>query len=97
MPPFPPVGNVGGEVASIRPEGSGRQAQGTPGGIMSNMEQKKQGWMNGWMDGEVKKRRRNGGSGDGEASSLAERFLSRWVFRWGWPLTDSSNQSKNTL
>lgn len=46
------------------------------GGLSQNVEQKK--GMDGWTEREKQR-----GWG---ASSLAELFLLRWVFRWGWLL-----------
>lgn len=49
MPPFPPlVLSEGGGIdqSGIRPEGGGRQAEGTTGGSKQNVEQKK--GMDGW-------------------------------------------------
>lgn len=69
MPPFPPLVLLEGggiDQSGIRPEGGGRQAEGTTGGgSKQNVEQKK-----GWMDGEVKGRRGDGGFKPGRVVPL---------------------------
>lgn len=96
MPPFPPVGFVGRgggiDQSAIRPEGSGRQAEGTTGRVKSKCgtgRGKKVGverWMDGRMDVGLEERKEG-------SSSLAELFPLRWVFRWGWLLCQKARCS----